>query len=136
MEYSVGTWCLYPWFEEHGIACIHPDDLAEFKALRPDGKLFRIAGTEGDYVVLEHAGNRYWIRPPPIHPVPTPAFGYGESVWVVRGNREHRAVIREIQWHHGHGRPFFLLDVEGKRYSRRCWSEELRAACDLQGHQN
>jgi hypothetical protein len=127
MELEIGKWCTYPWFEEHGVSCVHPDDLDDFKALKPNGRLFRCIGSDENFLVLEHAGKQYRVTPSLAKPVPDPAFGYGDAVRVTSGGAERRAVVREIMWHFQRNQPYFLLEVEGKTSSRRYWSDELCA---------
>jgi len=93
----------------------------------PYGRLFRCVGSDSDFIILEHAGKHYRVRPSLARPVPDPAFGYGDTVRATGSGVEKRAVVRDMMWHFRRNQPFFLLTVEGKKSSRRYWSDELRA---------
>jgi Family of unknown function (DUF6960) len=127
MDFEPGKWCLYPWFLGDGVSYIHPDDLDDFKALMPYGKLFRCVGSDRDFIILERAGKHYRVMPSLARPVPDPAFRFGDRVRCLSGGVEKRAVVREIIWHFNRNQPYFLLTIEGKKASRRYWSDELRA---------
>lgn len=122
-----GGWCLYPWFEEHGSEYIHPDDIDAFRTLMPNGKLFKWIGTDNDFVVLEHASKQYRVKPTLAKPVPKPVYDFGEAVRVRSGNENKPATIRDIMWHFQKNEPFFYLDFEGKKSSRRYWTHEIQA---------
>lgn len=127
MDQYIGEWCLYPWFESHGIEHIHPEDLSAFRDLKPNGRLFANLGIDGDYMVLQHAEKLFRVKPSLAKFVPAPAFSYGAAVRVINGDEIRLAVVREIIWHFQRNEPFFLLEVEGKASSRRFWSSELEA---------
>jgi hypothetical protein len=126
MDLQPGTWCLYPWFPSDSASLVHPGDLEAFSALLPLCKVFRCVGSVGDFVVLEYAGAQYRVSPSLAQPVSAPAFGYGEAVRVTSGGAEKPAVIRAIIWHVVRDQPYFLLTIDGKKASRRYWSEEIR----------
>lgn len=128
MGLDAGQWCLYQWFEEHGVSCIHPDDLNDFKDLKPNGKLFKCLGADGDFVILEHTGRSYRVKPSLAKAMPAPAFAYGDMVQVTSSGEERHGVVREIMWHFQRNEPYFLLEIEGKASSRRYWSGELHSA--------
>ena len=44
------TWGLCAWFEELGTALIHPDDLDVVRALRPNGKVFRVVDADDAFL--------------------------------------------------------------------------------------
>jgi hypothetical protein len=129
MSLEVGQWYLYQWFDEDGMDCIRPDDLNDIRHLRPNGKLFKCLGTNGDFAILQHNVRSYRVKPKQLaKTIPVPAFEYGDVVLAMSGGEQRRGVIREIMWHFQRNEPFFLLAISGKAISRRYWASELCCA--------
>ena len=64
-----GKWGLYQWFEEHGIEFIHPEDVDNFKALIPNGKVFECVKDDGQYITLKYADMNYRVKRDIFKPV-------------------------------------------------------------------
>lgn len=120
---EIREWVLYPWFEERGASLVHPDDIGHFRRLVPYGKVFARIGEEGEYVVLLCGQVATRVKPDLIAAVPAPAFVYGQKV-CVEGKGVAGAVV-EIGWHHAKRRHFFHLEINGRRYGKRLWEEDL-----------
>jgi hypothetical protein len=120
---------LYPWFEEHGVSLVHPDDLEALRRLRPDGKVFDLVGHEGSYTVIGYKDLQYRVRPDILRVIsnyPDARLSFGKTVNIIEANSP--AVIVDIFWHYKYDRPFFILSVDGKLKSRRYFDNELSAA--------
>jgi hypothetical protein len=117
------NWVLYPWFEEHGTALVHPEDLDRFRRLSPYGKVFEKVGDDGDFVVLLAGHDTFRVKPDLMTTVEPPAFGYGQQATV--RSKGTVGTVADIRWHHAQRRPFFHLEVNGKRIASRYWAEDL-----------
>ena len=83
------------WFPEHGEHLVAPHDLADFSALRPNGKLFQCVGEESGYTVLSYGGKRFHVSQDVFKAVPAPRYRVGQSV---RASQK-QGVVADIEWH-------------------------------------
>jgi len=116
---------LYPWFEEHGVQHVHPDDFERFKALSPYGKVFGVDDAEDGYVRLRYGGDSFRVKPTLLQSIPFVDIEVGQRVRLLA--KQSEGVIEHVIWHHKERRPFFLVLIHGKRDSRRYRREELSA---------
>ena len=114
----------YPWFVEHGIDLIHPDDLADFKKIMPGGKVFGYSD-DGDWIILNDGAQLFRVREKLLIPVPQPRFWIGDCVGFTSGGEAKRGVVRTIMWHSKEKAPFFLLSSNDKRLSKRYFENDL-----------
>lgn len=119
-------WALFPWFEEHGAGHIHPEDLENLRKADPYGKVFQVKGEKSGFEVIEYGDLDFRVKPDLLTEVPEPTFRIGDRVRV-KGEQEPATVV-EVLWHYSKQRPFFHLEVDGKRRSKRFWDEELEVA--------
>ena len=123
----MAKWGLYPWFEEHGNSHIHPDDLQKIKDLMPYCLVFKVVGTEGNYIVLQYADDTYRVKSDLFQEKKPAVYDFGQKVKVKR-YPEKECFVREIAWHYKEKKEFYFLFVDGKKKSRRYWPEELDPA--------
>jgi hypothetical protein len=126
MSNTSDQWGLYPWFEEHGMALIHPDDLDDFRRLAPYGKVFLRAGEEAGFTQLVHGSRTFRVKPDLFQPIPAITFPVGTRVRIRDKNVD--AVIDSIQWHHRDARPIYFVRRDGKVESRRYLESDLAIA--------
>lgn len=72
-------WGIYPWFREHGVDLIHPDDLEAFTQEASNCKVFECVD-DSDYLTLRYNGNYYRVKDRLFKPVPNPEYAFGETV--------------------------------------------------------
>ena len=118
----VPRWALFPWLEEHGNDTIHPEDLRKVREIAPYGKVFLVEDENFDYFVLRYGGERVRIRSDLVKIVDRQARLVGETVKMCNGKE---AKVTAVQWHHKKKKPFFLLDIEGKKKSKRYWENDF-----------
>lgn len=118
------TWGLCAWFEELGTALIHPDDLDVVRALRPNGRVFRVVDADDAFLHLRYGDIVFRVRPAVFRPVPNHVRDVGESVVLLDGRS---AEVIGIGWHHQRAEPMYQLRIEGKTQRRRYWASEFRA---------
>jgi hypothetical protein len=120
---------LYPWFAEHGTDLVHPDDLAEFKALMPYGKVFEVLpGAVEGMVRLAYGAKTFRVLPDLLREVKSPRFRVGDSVRLAGRNEE--GIVDDVMWHQKGECPFYKLNVRGKKMSKRYWEADLEFAPD------
>jgi hypothetical protein len=117
---------IYPWFPEHGISLVHPDDLSSFSAIRPSGKVFEFVGDDQGYIVLKYGNENFRVKPDLYKPVTGVDFYIGDSVCVTSKVPEKYGVIVAVEWHFKGQKPIYYLQFDGKRSSRRYSKEELQ----------
>src|SRR6266436_9514636 len=88
-----------PWFPEHGVELIHPDDLALFGKFRPAGKVFRVS-TQDDWLQLAYGDQAFRVRLQLIRWVPPTKFDIGDHVLALQHGDMAQAVVDGIEWHH------------------------------------
>lgn len=123
MDEFIGSWGLYPWFDEDSDELVHPNDIESFKALKPYGKVFNCISKENDYIVLSYADRQFRVKPELYKVVKSPSYKYNENVIIV-GKGEEGKVI-EINWHHGKAEEFYSLAIKEKRSSKRYFVSDL-----------
>ncbi len=115
-------WGTYPWFAEHGIHLIHPDDLEAFKQEVSNSKIFECV-KEGDYITLRYHDNYYRVKKKLFKPVPSPKYVFGEKVKIKENGQE--AVITDIMWHYDKKKHYYFVTINDKRKSRRYLDSEF-----------
>jgi len=127
MERLQSLYGIYPWFPEHGLELVHPDDLAAFSAIRPSSKVFECVA-RNDYLTLRYAGKQFRVRPDLFKSVSAPRFSYGERVLASHNGKKSLGIVVDIEWHHKDGTCIYYLAFDGKRSSRRHSDSELGKA--------
>lgn len=131
MPDSQDTWGWYPWSLRRDIELIHPAERqGSEKELRERyaGKIFYCSGeTEDGYIILNECESQYRVRPELYRFAPTPTFKYCDLVREI-SNHERMGTIYFIGWHDKHKREYYLLNINGRRSSKRVFSDELEYA--------
>lgn len=115
-------WGTYPWFMEHGIDLIHPEDLEKFKKEANNCKVFECI-EEGGCLILKYNNSCYRVREKLFKPVPIPKFIYGLKVKIK--NIEETAIITNIMWHFYNCKHYYLVSINDKKKSKRYLETEL-----------
>ena len=115
-------WGIYPWFMEHGVDLIHPDDLEAFKKVANNGKVFECTEVN-DYITLRYGNKYYRVKDKLFKPVPSPKYNFEESV-KIKENGE-RVIITDIMWHYGKRKHYYLVSIGGKNKSKRYLESEF-----------
>lgn len=125
MNFTPGTWGRYPWFREHGVHLIRPDDLQAFEQLMPHSKLFMVQSASEEYLKILYGQRSYHVKPDLFRRVDTPAFIFGDKVLAQSGSDTFSGEVRGIVWHSQRNEPFYLLTANGKRLKKRYWASDL-----------
>lgn len=115
-------WGTYPWFVEHGVDLIHPDDFEAFQHEANNSKVFECI-EEGDYITLKYNNNCYRVKDKLFKPVPAPKYHFGEIVKIKENGEE--AVITDIMWHCNRQEHYYFIAVRCKKRSRRYLASEF-----------
>lgn len=115
-------WGTYPWFVEHGVDLIHPDDFEAFQHESNNSKVFECI-EEGDYITLKYNNNCYRVKDKLFNPVPAPKYHFGEIVKIKENGEE--AVITDIMWHYNRQEHYYFIAVRCKKRSRRYLASEF-----------
>lgn len=115
-------WGTYPWFVEHGIELIHPEDLDSFMKEANNCKVFECVG-EGEYITLKYNDNCYKVRDKLFKPVPAPKYNFGNIVRIK--NTDEEVTITDIMWHFGNREHYYLVCAGNKKKSKRYFESEL-----------
>ena len=120
MEKFLKTWGLYPWFEEHGANLVHPHDLLSFEP--NNTRVFYCKNIEHEYLVLQFGHFEYRVKPINYKEIEKPKFIFNNQVTTRSG---YSGKIVEIHWHYKDNRHYYLLELQGKKSSKRYFEEEL-----------
>ncbi len=115
-------WALLPWFRERGEHLISPDDLAAAVKLLPYGKVFRVAGRDGDFVVLNYGATSIRAAAAAITPITADVRAPGTSVVLMN---DKPAEVLEVHLHHERREPMYVLRVGGKKRTKRYWNSDF-----------
>jgi hypothetical protein len=126
-HFQGNAWGLFPWFAEHGLEEIHPDDRRLVSLISFGSRLFRLLYGDDEYVALEGAYGMLRVKPRLFQPIGSPQFGFGDAVQTTPPNTLRVGLIKEICWHHRHQREYYFIEVGGKSVSKRYWAEDLEA---------
>ena len=119
----VGKWGLCQWFEEHGTAMVHSDDLDALRSFRPNGRVFNCIDEDESFLVLRYGEVVFRVKPALFKAVPAPKWQIGETVEVV--DRGRMGQVAEIRWHFQRAEPMYFLSFDGKISKKRYWSQDL-----------
>ena len=115
-------WGTYPWYVEHGVDLIHPDDLESFKQESNNCKVFECI-KESDYITLKYNDNCYKVKDKLFKTVPVPKYKFGENVKIKKNGEE--AIITDIMWHYDKREHYYFVSVKKKKKSRRYFEAEF-----------
>jgi len=91
----------FPWWPEDGNDWVHPEDVAQARAMIPSGRVFRRDGTDGEFLLMHYGDITLRVRRTLWQEVEHEGFELGDWVEVLsRGlrNEPRTGVIREILW--------------------------------------
>jgi len=114
----------YPWFLEHGLDMIHPDDLERFKKESNNCKVFERVDVNDNYMTLKYGDNIYRVKDNLFREVKPPKFFIGQKVGLLN-KEDQNGIITDMFWHYNNEEYFYFLEVNGKKKSRRYLESEL-----------
>ena len=117
-------WGLYQWFEERGRDLIHSESLDNFVNVKPNGKVFYCRESRNGFLILEYGEKSFLVKPNLFKEVPDPLFQIGQKVTTSTGSTVY--IIADINWHFGKNAPFYYLSLDGKKKSKRYFSEDIK----------
>lgn len=116
----IGRWGRYPWFDEHGVEMIHPDDLAAFRPLVLSGaKMFQCVAADDQYLTIRYQDHRFRVKPNLFRSLPTPDKTWGAVVHLRKGEAILSGIVCDLMWHGEKQEPFYFVAVEGTRLQKR-----------------
>jgi len=111
---STAQWGIYPWFEQHGTARIHPTDLAAFRAVSPSNKIFLTAGIRGAFLVLTYGRQQFRVAPDLFRPLAISPFAVDTRVRIKGTMIEGE--IADIIWLAKEQREIYFVALSGRRH--------------------
>ena len=125
-----GTWGLHPRIAGYDLEEVHPDDRLWATAKSFHSCLFRVLSRNEEYLELEGADGRFRVKPKRFRQVDPPRFTFGELVQTSPPRSLKVGVVSAILWHFKENQAYYLIEVDGKKVSRRYWAEELQKALE------
>ena len=118
-------WGTYPWFTEHGLDKIHPNDLDNFKKEAHNCKVFECVNEDAQFITLKYGDNIYKVKNDLFRNVPVPMFRIGQKVQFVEKS-DSEVMISDIMWHYDRKEHYYIVAVAGKKKTKRYSDTELR----------
>lgn len=118
-------WGLFPWFEEHGVEIVHPDDLDRIRLLVPYGKVFQCTESDGQWTTLRYGLDTFRVKSNIITSVPEPAKKIGDEVLIRQAEKVLSGVVCDVLWHFQKSQPYFHVSVAGGKLKKRYWLEDF-----------
>ncbi|QDU31062.1 hypothetical protein ETAA8_62150 [Anatilimnocola aggregata] len=122
---AVGSYGLYPWFKEHGIDKVQPDDLERLTRLSPYGKVFCVEGIEGDWIYISYGDERFRVAPSLFETVHAPRFHLNQRIRINGKSGDVNGTVVGVQWHWKQERPYYTLQIGNRVSSKQFWEEDL-----------
>jgi hypothetical protein len=120
----LGTWGIYPWFMEHGIEMIHPEDADNFKRETASNcKVFECISESTEYITLKYNDKQFRLRSDLFKTLPAPKFNFGQSVKTKVNDIE--VIITDILWHYDKEEYYYFVSAAGKKKSKRYYEHEF-----------
>lgn len=116
-------WALYSWLPGSDDHFIYPDDLKIASSILPYGKVLRVVGSDGPYLVMEYGASRFRGRGDLARWIDAPEFWIGDHVKIA--DKGEVGIVVDVGWHHKNRRPMYFLLVDGKRRGRRYDEQEF-----------
>jgi hypothetical protein len=91
----------FPWWPEDGNDWVHPDDVAQARAMIPSGRIFRRDASDGEYLLMRYGDIALRVRRTLWQEIEPEGFELGDWVEVLsRGlrNEPRTGIIREMLW--------------------------------------
>ncbi len=121
MKY-VSTWGVYRYFDNKDM--VNQEDWEIFCSLGPGAKVFECVSEEKDVLGLKYGNKIFQAYSRSYKVVPEPLYKLGEHVYIPR--KEKKGIIINIEWHSKNKAHMYFLEIDGKKYSRRYYENELR----------
>jgi hypothetical protein len=119
----------FPWWPEDGDAWLHPDDVAQARAMIPSGRIFCRDGTDGEYGRLRYGDVTLRAKPTLWQEVAPEGFEIGDWVEVrSRGlaNEPRTGTIAEIAWDGHAGEIRYQIVDNGQRIETLYARDDLK----------
>lgn len=115
-------WVIAPWFQGKNLEAVHVDDreLALSKPLA--GPVFEVVGRDGRFAILDYDGGHLRVLAYALKPISKRVIRPGTKVSLADGRRGN---VRYVGWHSKRDEPMYLLNLEGKKKSKRYWNSDL-----------
>lgn len=120
----ISTWGVYPSVVET-VNWVHEEDIEEFYAVTAHGpRVFQCIAEIDSMLVLQYGDKTFRVNPRYYRMVAEPLFKLREEVYIPR--KDKNGIILNINWHSKNKAHMYYLMIEGKKYSRRYYEDELR----------
>ena len=117
-------WGTYPWFLEHGIDLIHPDDLENFRKEANNCKVFQCVNEDAQFITVKYGNALFRVRDSLFKSVPAPKFYFGQKL-ELEGKSDSEIIVTDIMWHYRKKEHYYLISVNGKKKTKRYFESEF-----------
>jgi len=117
-------WGTYPWFLEHGIDQIHPDDLEKFKKKANNCKVYECVDEDAQFITIKYGNTLFKVKDSLFKSVPEPKFQIGQML-KLQGKSDSEIIVTDIMWHYEKKEHYYLLTVNGKKKTKRYFESEF-----------
>lgn len=118
----INTWGVYQAFQGIDDDMIDIDDRMNFFGMIPNGKIFECVN-EGENLTLRYGDKEFRVNPQLYKVVNEPKYKIGDKVNII--SKSKIVEITDINWHIKENTPFYFVQEDGKKSTRRYYESEL-----------
>lgn len=118
------TWGIYQGFPGIHDEMIDTSDREAFFAMKPNGKVFQCVSVIEGMLILQYGERKFKVNPKLYKVVCEPKYKLGDQVEIIEKSLIGKII--EINWHIKDNSPFYFLEIQGKKHSRRYRDMEIK----------
>ena len=120
--YDSKTIRIYQAFQGLDDDMVAVDDRVDFFGLIPNGKIFECID-EGERLTLRYGNKEFRVKPQLYKVVCEPRYKIGDKVKIISSSKIVQII--DINWHMKDNTPFYFVQDNGKRSTRRYYERDL-----------
>ncbi len=124
----INTWGVYQAFQGIDDDMIDIDDRMNYFGIIPNGKIFECVN-EGERLTLRYGDKEFRVNPQLYKVVYEPKYKIGDKVNII--SKLKIVQITDINWHMKDNTPFYFVQEDGKKSTRRYYESELEKIDEL-----
>ncbi|WP_040214197.1 DUF6960 family protein [Clostridium polynesiense] len=124
----INTWGVYQAFQGIDDDMIDIDDRMNFFGMIPNGKIFECVNA-GENLTLRYGDKEFRVNPQLYKVVNEPKYKIGDKVNII--SKSKIVKITDINWHIKENTPFYFVQEDGKKSTRRYYESELEKLDEL-----
>ena len=110
------------WTSETDERLAAPGEKSRLLEHRVNGRVALLVGADGSFQRVRIGDQEFRISAEKIAPAEGTKYAVGDEL-ILDGKPTK---VKEVVWHYAKNQPFYLLDIDGKKSSKRYFNDDLK----------